>query len=46
MRASDKRAQFIGLDTYTEAGGVDSRAICSRATVVAGCRMSVSSTCW
>ena len=38
VRAADKRAQFIGVEAYVEAGGT-SCATCSRAMTVAGCRM-------
>ena len=45
VRAADKRVQFIGLDAYVAAGG-PSCAICSRATMAAGCRTWPWSTKW
>jgi hypothetical protein len=38
VRASDRRAQFVGLAAYEQAGGT-SCGICSHTTMAAGCRM-------
>ena len=45
VRASDKRAQFVGVEAY-EAAAASSCAICSRATMAAGCRIRPCSTGW
>jgi ParB family chromosome partitioning protein len=45
VRASDKRAQFVGVEAYEHAGA-SSCATCSTPTTAAGCRTPACSTGW
>lgn len=46
VRASDRRAIFVGVDAYEAAGGVVLRDLSSRAMTAAGSRTLPSSTGW
>ena len=45
VRASDKRAQFVGVEAYEDAGGVILRDLFN-STMAAGCRTLACSTAW